>query len=230
MYYKTNIYCKIIFFVMFLVVFYLVTGCGSKKHNTLQNISEDGWIELFDGHSLRGWEGNSDFFRVQDSAIVAGHLDKYIPRNEFLCTIEQFTNFELVLEVKLIGQGRNAGIQFRSQRIPNHNEVVGYQCDVGRSGELYLWGALYDEMRRNKMLQLNRKKQPEVAKLLKTDDWNHFRIRVKGNRVQIWFNGFQTVDYYEKDPTINPTGIIGLQIHSGYPSEAWYRNIRIKKL
>jgi hypothetical protein len=43
-------------------------------------------------------------------------------------------------------------------------------------------------------------------------------------------NGYQTVDYFEEDDSIEKTGIIGLQIHGGAPAEAWYRNITLKKL
>jgi hypothetical protein len=42
----------------------------------------------------------------------------------------------------------NGGVQFRSQRVPNHFEVSGYQADLGEG----YWGALYDESRRNKVL------------------------------------------------------------------------------
>ena len=47
---------------------------------------------------------------------------------------------------------------------------------------------------------------------------------------QIFVNGKKTVDYTEADEKIPKFGIIGLQIHSGKPSEAWYRNIRIRQL
>jgi hypothetical protein len=40
----------------------------------------------------------------------------------------------------------------------------------------------------------------------------------------------QTVDYTERDAKIPQRGIIGLQIHGGGPSEAWYKELRIKEL
>ena len=43
-------------------------------------------------------------------------------------------------------------------------------------------------------------------------------------------NGVQTVDFTEKDDKFSQNGIIGLQIHGGGPSEAWYRNITIEEL
>ena len=59
---------------------------------------------------------------------------------------------------------------------------------------------------------------------------NDLVIRCEGPRIQIWVNGLQTVDYTETDDKIARQGIIGLQIHSGPPAEASYRNIRLKKL
>ncbi len=60
--------------------------------------------------------------------------------------------FELRLQAKLVGDGKNAGIQFRSQRIPNHHEVIGYQCDMGEMGNRSIWGSIYDESRRKKFI------------------------------------------------------------------------------
>jgi hypothetical protein len=189
--------------------------------------NEDGFISLFDGKTLDGWEGNLDIFRVTDGAIVAGSLKEPIPRNEFLCTKKQYGDFELRLKAKLIGEGKNAGIQFRSKRIPNHHEVIGYQCDMGGQPTQNIWGALYDESRRRKFLAVG--EQAGVKKVFKADDWNDLVLRCEGNRIQIWLNGFQTVDYTEKED-VAKSGIIGLQIHGGKPAEASYKDIRIKLL
>ena len=181
-------------------------------------------IKLFDGKTLNGWEGNKDMFRVEDGAIVGGNLKEKIPHNEFLCTEEEFSDFELRLKFKLVGKGVNAGVQIRSKRIPNHHEVSGYQADLGDG----FWGALYDESRRNKVLI--GPKAEAVEKILKREDWNDYRIRAEGPRIQLWINGEQTVDYTEKDEGIARSGIIGLQIHGGPPSEAWYKDITITPL
>jgi hypothetical protein len=190
--------------------------------------AEDGFVPLFDGKTFDGWEGDLKTFRIEDGAIVAGSLKKNIPRNEFLCTKKSYGDFELRLKAKLIGKGDNAGIQFRSRRIRDHHEVIGYQCDIGRMGDRPIWGSLYDESRRNKFLAEGDKEK--LAAALKRDDWNDMVIRCEGKRVQIWVNGLQTVDYTEPDASIDRTGIIGLQIHSGPPAEAWYKEIRIKEL
>ncbi|MHC4256619.1 MAG: 3-keto-disaccharide hydrolase, partial [Planctomycetota bacterium] len=70
----------------------------------------------------------------------------------------------------------------------------------------------------------------KVLEVLRADDWNEYVIRCEGSHIQMWLNGYQTVNYIEEDDSIEATGIIGLQIHGGGPSEAWYRNITIVEL
>ncbi len=179
---------------------------------------------LFDGRTLQGWEGNKRIFRIEDGAIVGGTLKARIAHNEFLCTEREFSDFDLKLKFKITGEKVNAGVQFRSRRIPNHFEVIGYQADLGQQ----YWGCLYDESRRKKILA--EPDRSELEKVLKRDDWNEYRIRAQGPRIQLWINGYQTVDYAEPDDKIERRGIIGLQIHAGPPSEAWYKDIMIQEL
>ena len=181
-------------------------------------------VPIFDSKTFTGWEGNLEMFRIEEGAIVAGTLKKAIPRNEFLCTTKEYGDFELRLKVRLLGpkESANAGIQIRSRRIPNHHEMIGYQADMGQ----HYWGCLYDESRRQKILAAPDPK--ELAKILKPDDWNDYVIRCVGKRIQLWVNGHQTVDYTEPDDSIEQTGLIGLQIHSGQPSEARYKDVTIK--
>jgi len=189
---------------------------------------DEGFVALFDGQTLAGWEGKLDVFRVADGAIVAGSLEQPIANNEFLCTKQEYGDFELRLKAKLVGQGKNAGVQFRSKRIPNHHEVIGYQCDMGTAGADHLiWGALYDESRRRVFLAEG--DQAKLAKALKADDWNEFVVRCEGPRIQIWLNGYQTVDYREAEDVAR-VGVIALQIHGGKPAVASYKDIRIKEL
>jgi hypothetical protein len=181
-------------------------------------------VKLFDGKTLSGWEGPEKTFRVEEGAIVAGTLKTKIPRNEFLATKKDYGDFELRLKFRLLGAGANAGVQIRSERIPNHHEMIGYQADMGDGW----WGALYDESRRNKVLAAPKKEI--VDKALKRDDWNDYRIRCEGKRIQLWINGQQTVDYSEPDDKIPQRGKIAVQIHGGPPSEAWYKDIVITEL
>ena len=100
-------------------------------------------------------------------------------------TERSYGDFELRLEAKLTGKGTNAGVQFWSERSPDHHEMIGYQCDIGTGGSWgVIWGWLYDESRRRKMLtDPDKAKTAEAAKL---DDWNQLRVVAKGDRIQIW--------------------------------------------
>ena len=141
-----------------------------------------------------------------------------------MSTKKEYGDFELRLKFKILGQGANAGVQIRSRRIPDHHEMIGYQADLGDGW----WGCLYDESRRRKILA-----GPETEKrgaIIKQGEWNDYRICCTGPRVQLWINGTQTVDYSEQDASIEQNGLIAVQIHGGPPSEAWYKDIRIKKL
>ena len=182
-------------------------------------------VTLFDGKTFRGWEGNLDVFRIEDGAIVGGTLAAKIPRNEFLCTTTSYGDFELAMRVKLLGgDGANAGIQFRTRRIPNHHEVSGYQADMGTGW----WGALYDESRRNRIL--SGPDRERMKKVVRQDGWNDYVIRAEGDRIQLRLNGVQTVDYREPDANVERDGLVCVQIHSGPPSEAWYKDIAVTPL
>lgn len=184
-------------------------------------------VRLFDGRSLDGWEGDTTTtWSVADGTITAGDVAKTQPRNEFLATRRRYKDFELRLKIKLEGTDGfvNAGIQFRTERIPNHHEVKGYQADFGHGYD----GALYDESRRNKILA---KPSPEtLAKASKPGDWNDYRIRAEGRRIQLWLNGVQTVDYTEPDEAIPQEGVIALQIHGNAKSRVSYKDIVIEEL
>ena len=233
--------------VLFFLAPLLVTNLAAQDVATKDAAPKmkpdaDGFVSLFDGKSLKGWTGNMKHFRVEKGAIVAGTMKEKVPNNEFLTFKKEFTDFELRLKCKLVGEGGNAGIQIRSRRpnkeelesddkkkrLPPH-EMVGYQVDMGKAWEKVWWGKLYDESRRRRVLA-GPTDEKMLEKLTKFDDWNDYRIWVKGDQIKIWLNGTQTVDYTEKEKGIAKTGLIGLQIHGGPPSEASYKDVRIKEL
>ena len=202
----------------------LLTGCYTfnLKEPSTQSVTNTSSKLLFDGTTFNGWEGNMDFFRIENGLIVAGRLNKKIPNNEFLCTTSEYENFDLRLKFKVVGSPQaNAGIQFRTKRIPNHHEVIGFQADIGQK----YWGALYDESRRRKILAAPPAK--DIPKIVKTGDWNTYRIIANGNKIQLILNGYKTVDYTEKDTNIAEKGVIALQVHSGPACEIYYKDINI---
>ena len=189
------------------------------------------FVPLFDGESLDGWEGPLELFRVEDGAVVGGSLTDDIERNEFLCTTGEYGDFELHLQARSSREDANGGIQFRSRRTPGTSEVVGFQADLGLLGRetpQNIWGALYDEARRAELLAVP--DQDGLGEVFRPGEWNDYVIRAEGPHIQIWINGYQTVDYTETDPDIATSGIIGLQVHRGPPAEIRYRGLKIKPL
>ena len=183
-----------------------------------------------DGRSFRGWVGETNkIWRIEDGAFVGGTLKEKVARNEFLRTERSYTNFVLRVKFKLLGTSAggfvNGGVQVRSQPAQNPpNEMVGYQCDIGDGW----WGALYDESRRNKVLV---KPDPKaVEKALKKDDWNDYVIRCEGKRIRTAINGVDMIDYTEADDSLPQHGLIGLQVHGGGPTLAYYKDITIEEL
>jgi 6-phosphogluconolactonase len=187
------------------------------------------FTRIFDGVSMKGWEGAAEWFRVEDGAIVAGTMGKRIPKNQFLVSEKAYGDFELRFKAKLTGQGKNAGVQFWSERIPNHHEMIGFQCDIGSMGKASIWGALYDESRRRKFLQ---QVPLPTQGVTDTNGWNQFRIRAQGSIISIWVNGALATRYFENEPgtKIPRSGRFGLQIHSGPPAEACYKDIEVREL
>lgn len=202
-----------------------LTTCGISNNPALAK--EPTEIKLFDGKTLDGWNGDEKWFRVEDGVIIAGSATERIPHNQFLCTNAVYSDFELTVEAKLIGKGNNAGVQFRTKRIPNDTEVIGYQADIGFVANGTCWGALYDESRRRRFLAQSPGK---AMKAVKRGDWNTLKVIAKGDHIQIYLNGVKTVDYTETEDGIEPEGVIALQVHSGPPLEVHYRNLTFRKL
>ena len=185
-------------------------------------------VALFDGKTFAGWEGNVDsVWHIEEGALVAGSLTKKQEKNDFLATVKEYGDFDLSLKWKLEGTEGfvNGGVQFRSQRIPDHHEVIGYQADLGAGYD----GALYDESRRKKMLA-----QPDKETLAKAQkplgEWNDYRIRAEGPRIRIWLNGVVTVDYTDTESGIDMSGIIAVQIHGDATSVVQYKDLVIEEL
>jgi hypothetical protein len=185
-------------------------------------------VPLFDGTSFAGWNGDIEkTWRIEDGAIVAGSPDKAAPRNEFLATDREFENFELEFEYRMdCTSGCNAGVQFRSKRVPNHHEVSGYQADIAPG----ITGGLYDESRRKRMLAVPPKELQEKATSLAKDGWNAYTVRAEDRRIRLTINGVELLDYTEPDETIPLKGMIALQIHGGLKGTIRYRNLRLTEL
>lgn len=179
-----------------------------------------GFVPMFNGKDLDGWEGDASLWRAKDGMIVGDSPG--IKHNEFLASRESYGDFNLKFSFRLVGGKGNSGVMFRAVRAKG-SEMSGYQADIGEN----YWGTLYDESRRNKALV---QASPKALSALHKDDWNHYEIRTKGNEITLALNGVTSVVYKEEDSSIAQDGRIGLQIHSGGPMRVEFKDIYIQPL
>lgn len=179
-------------------------------------------IQLFNGKDLTGWEGNLELWSVKDGALVG--MSPGLKENHFLATTAEYGDFELRFEVKLHVPEANSGVQFRSQRLPDTTEMIGYQADIGKGW----WGSLYDESRRRKILAAA--DAAVIQKVLKEKDWNEYAIRAVGKHITLSINGVNTIDYLEPDSSLPATGKIAVQVHSGGPFQVEFRKLKLTPL
>lgn len=209
--------------------------------------AEDGWVSLFDGKTLTGWtqRNGTASYKVEDGTIV-GRTAKGSP-NSFLCTDKDYADFELELDVK-VDNGLNSGVQLRSRERGEKDvvgggkkkndaagRVFGPQVEIASGGEKgSMSGYIYGEAMGAWRTPQERLKPHSH---FKNNEWNHFRIVAKGERIQVWINGQQIEDL--KDEEIfksHPKGFIGLQVHGignkevPKPLEVAWKNIRIREL
>jgi hypothetical protein len=74
-----------------------------------------GYITLFDGVSLKGWDGNPKFWRVEDGAIVGESTPENPSGNTYIAYRGvEAKDFTLKFEMKIEGSG-GSGFQYRSK-------------------------------------------------------------------------------------------------------------------
>ena len=209
--------------------------------------ADDGFVSLFDGKSLKGWDGNPAFWSVQDGAITGITTPENPTKgNTFLiCRQGDVKDFELQLEYKIVGG--NSGVQYRSFEVENSHWVVGgYQADF-EAGKTYS-GILYGERFRG--ILANRGQRTELTRedgkfkvnvvgsvgnsdsiqaQIKNEDWNTYTITARGFHFVHRINGVVTAECTDNDAQERrDSGIIALQLHAGPPMKVQFRNIRIK--
>jgi len=191
---------------------------------------EKGWVDLFNGKDLTGWENPYEW---GEATVNEGIIELVGNKKFFLSTTKQYTDFEFTAEVKLPAGKANSGFLFRSQRKPN-GHMFGYQAEV--DGAERRWsGGLYDEGRRGWLQPIKPEDHPQNAKTwtqekrnaLKRNDWNQYRIKCVGDRLQVWVNGVHTLDI--TDDT-DARGYLALQHHGEKGQVYRFRNIRIREL
>ena len=124
-------------------------------------------------------------------------------------------DFRLIVQVKLVGNQGNSGIQFRSEAY-GEGEMRGYQADIGADW----WGKLYEENGRELLFE-----QPG-DRHVREGEWNTYEILAIGDHIQTSINGELCTDLVDPDGAAR--GMIGLQVHSGDPTEVRFRNFQLE--
>jgi putative heme-binding domain-containing protein len=170
-------------------------------------------VGFFNGKDLTGWYGTDGLWSVEGGEIVGKTAG--LQRNEFLKSEMLLGDFRMTVEVKLVDNAGNSGIQVHSEAKPD-GEVKGYQADVGAGW----WGKLYEELGRG---ILSDKSGEEFVKL---GDWNTYEIVAIGSHFRTRINGHTCVDL--EDPLGARRGITAMQLHAGGKTEVRYRDFKVE--
>jgi hypothetical protein len=216
----------------------LVASCGIA----FSEEKEEGFVSMFNGRDLSGWEGKEGGWWVEDGAITSQSTkEKPCVKHHYLMWRGgQPADFELRLSYRIIGG--NSGIQFRSEELPNW-DTSGYQADL-EAGQQWT-GALFQHrrggvaMRGEKAVideEGNKKVEPlgdtaELQKQVKANDWNEYHITARGPEIILKINGVVMSHAIDRDrKQACHRGVIALQMHPGPPMKVQFRNLRIKVL
>lgn len=209
-------------------------------------VPSDAFVDLFDGESLTGWDGDPALWRVEDGAITGERTaEMELEHNSFLTWADgELDDFELVLEYRIFSG--NSGVQIRSAPIEGRPwGVGGYQADLDAANQ---WtGALYEEAGRGMLAPRGETATvapggaPEttgatgdpdaLAAGLKDGDWNTYRIVAQGHRILTEINGERFAEIVDEDPDgRRRAGLLALQLHRGEPMKVQFRNLRLRRL
>lgn len=216
-----------------------------------------GYVSLFDGSTLSGWEGNPSLWSVVDGSIT-GRTTAEAPlkSNTFLIWKGgEVRNFELRAQFRFLNNNEkktaNSGIQYRSKVVDPKGWVVGgYQGDMDAAGRYV--GMLYEEKGRGILAKpgekvrlvappAGEKTKPEVigasapaaavAASFNPEGWNEIVIRAEGGHLRHYLNGVATADVTDLDASQAATsGVLALQIHAGPPMTIQFKSLFLKVL
>lgn len=239
-----------------LVAFCCLVLLVFQQSATFSQITEEeraeGFVSMFNGQDLAGWEGNPAIWRVENGTIVgqtAAEGPAHLTYNQFIIWKGgEVGDFVLRFDIKCTSSG-NSGVQFRSWLNPDATKpysVQGYQADF--DGTHAHSGICYGEGFRGILCQRGQEtvfepgqRQPKeirrfaedavLKKELKVEDWNAYEVTAKGFTFTNKINGHVTSIFTDEDTEVRKSnGILAIQSHVGPPMKVEVKNIRIKKL
>jgi hypothetical protein len=188
------------------------------------------WKSLFNGKDLEGWTiTGTAKWKVEEGVIVGGQ-EGDPKRAGFLCTKDQYQDFELFLDFMIDEHGKyNSGVYLRNDVMPAGQ--TGYQVNIGRgvAGE-YCGGVVIHKGKDIAWVS----KGDEKDEIRKPLEWNSMRILAKGAHLEVDLNGKKIVDVTdaEAQPKFLQKGILALQNYGaeGYSGWVKFRNLKIREL
>lgn len=215
--------------------------------------SDAGFVPIFDGRTLNGWDGDPKYWRVEDGCLV-GEItpETIIKRNTFIIWRGGAPkDFELKVEYRISAQG-NSGVNYRSVELTDAKwSLAGYQADIDGPARnkppLRHTAQNYEERgrtflaRRGEMVEVDASAKPTVIASLgdtealkafiKDDGWNEFHLIVRGNVLTHILNGHVMSIVIDDDAKNRKfDGLIGVQVHVGPPMKVEFRSFRLKTL
>ncbi|MEI6949278.1 DUF1080 domain-containing protein [Paraflavisolibacter sp. H34] len=223
---------------------WLLPSCSSSRKAA--GPSEKGFLALFDGKTLNGWEFDSTYWRMENGVLVGEITPQTIvKRNTFIIWKGgQPADFELKTSFRVSALG-NSGINYRSVELDTLPYALkGYQADL--DGRNRYNGQNYEERgrqflaRRGEQVIIDNSGKPVVtgslgdsatlANVFKKEDWNDYHLVVKGNHMQHYLNGVLMSEVTDNDALNRKmSGRIGVQVHVGPPMKIEYRDMRLKE-
>ena len=186
------------------------------------------WFSLFNGHTLKGWiQRNGQATYSVEKGVVVGKTAEGSP-NSFLCTREDYADFELKFEVKL-DDPLNSGVQIRSRSRAEYNNgrVHGPQIEIAAGPEGGA-GYVYSEATGRGWLSRDRSSQG----VFNSGEWNQYRVRAKGPHIETRVKGVKIADLVDENSY--RSGFIALQVQSvpgeSGPYEVRWRNLFLREL
>ncbi|MBL7133077.1 MAG: DUF1080 domain-containing protein [Phycisphaerae bacterium] len=207
---------------------------------------EKGFVSIFNGKDLTGWDGDPRLWSVKDGVIRGQTTRKNPARGNTFCVWRGGKLKNFILKIKFRIENGNSGIQYRSKETAKWR-IGGYQAEVeNKQGKV---GFLYHERGRGWLVNVGdimvidkagkKKVVGKVANVkelikagyYKPKDWNEYTIIARGNHIIQILNGFQTMELIDNDPKGRlMEGLLALQIHAGPPMVVEFRDIRLKQL
>ena len=229
---------------------------GPRGAAPLDSADRTGFEQIFDGVSLKNWDGDPVFWKAENGALVGTSTEaNAVKENTFIIWRGgEPADFELKLEYRM--NSTNSGIQFRSTHVPPGGEgrgavtgkwvLKGYQADIDFDNRYT--GMVYEERGRGFLMQRgqavyigadakpkvigNLERNPDELKaLIKPGEWNTVHLIARGNTIINIVNGHVTAMLVDDDAKgRSMKGLLGFQIHTGPPMKIEFRNIYLKNV